>query len=198
MLARLLISCFSSPWRVKFLCQFGRLKIIRTTARSLWACYQYENSSSVAWNASFGGEPCFPHGMKGVFVSGEARVGKNCVIFQQVTIGSVMMPGAKALGGPILGNDVYIGAGAKIVGAVRIGDNVRIGANAVVHMDIGDNCVVVAGEQKVMQKEGVLDNRFYSYREGQWEYFSDGEYLRVEDGAVVSTLNAGRRDSFLR
>lgn len=38
--------------------------------------------------------PVFPHGMYGIFVSDGAEIGKNAVIFQQVTIGSNTLPTA--------------------------------------------------------------------------------------------------------
>jgi serine O-acetyltransferase len=117
----------------------------------------------VALSAVFKAVPVFPHGVKGIFVSGGARIGENCVIFQQVTIGSVTHPDAKRAGSPQIGDNVYIGAGAKIVGQVTVGDNVRIGANAVVYKDVPDNCVVVGGEQRVIQKSESLDNRFYVF-----------------------------------
>ena len=37
---------------------------------------------------------------------------------------------------PIIGDDVFIGAGAKILGAITVGDGARIGANAVVVSDV--------------------------------------------------------------
>jgi serine O-acetyltransferase len=60
------------------------------------------------------------------------RIGANCLIFQQVTLGT----GGKKPGVPTLGGRVDVGAGAKILGGVQIGDYVRIGANAVVLDDV--------------------------------------------------------------
>jgi serine O-acetyltransferase len=45
---------------------------------------------------------------------------------------------------PVLGNNIFIGAGAKVLGGIRVGNNVKIGANAVVVKDVSDN-VTVAG-----------------------------------------------------
>ena len=78
-----------------------------------------------------------PH-PNGVVIHPEAIIGPNCLIFQQVTIGSV--EGSRA---PIIGGHVDIGAGAKILGTVNIGDNVLIGANSVVLNDIKDDVTVV-------------------------------------------------------
>jgi serine O-acetyltransferase len=55
-------------------------------------------------------------------------------------------------GGPIIGNNVFIGAGAKIIGNIKIGNNVRIGASCVVVEDIPDNCTVVMHKPRIIQK----------------------------------------------
>ncbi|WP_280152737.1 serine acetyltransferase [Piscinibacter sp. XHJ-5] len=70
-----------------------------------------------------------PH-PNGVVIHPEARIGPNCLIFQQVTIGV-------ANGGvPSIEGHVDIGAGAKVLGAVTVHEHARIGANAVVVHDV--------------------------------------------------------------
>lgn len=78
-----------------------------------------------------------PHA-NGIVIHPDALIGPNCLIFQQVTIGT-RGPG----GAPQIGGHVDIGAGAKILGPVRIGNHVVIGANAVVLSDVPDNCMAV-------------------------------------------------------
>jgi len=78
-----------------------------------------------------------PH-PNGVVVHPDARLGPNCLLFQQVTIGTGAKPGV-----PILGGHVEVGPGAKILGGVTIGDHVLIGANAVVVSDVPDRSVAV-------------------------------------------------------
>jgi serine O-acetyltransferase len=89
--------------------------------------------------------PEFPHGPDGVFISQGAKIGKNCVIFQQVTIGSNTLKYSKGFG-----DNIYIGVGAKIIGNIKIGSNVRIGANAVVVTAIDDNCTVVVNLPRII------------------------------------------------
>ena len=80
-------------------------------------------------NCQIGGGLMLPH-PNGVVIAPEAVIGVNCIIFQQVTIGT-------ASGGyPTLGDDILVGAGAKILGAVKVGTGARIGANAVVLCDV--------------------------------------------------------------
>ena len=66
----------------------------------------------------------------GVVINTAVRGGSNIKIEHQVTIG------AQQRKSPILGDDIFIGAGAKIIGPVRIGNHVKIGANAVVTKNI--------------------------------------------------------------
>jgi serine O-acetyltransferase len=65
-------------------------------------------------------------------IIGCEQIGPNASILQNVTIGGH----AKHPGLPIIGSNVYIGAGAVILGGIRIADGVAIGANAVVLDDI--------------------------------------------------------------
>lgn len=110
--------------------------------------------------AQFQSNPILPHGLNGIHISSMAQIGKDCVIFQQVTIGSNTISGHKRWGSPVIGNNVYIGAGAKIIGHVIIGDNCRIGANAVVVKDMPANTVAIAAQTRFINHESVLDNHF--------------------------------------
>ena len=89
--------------------------------------------------------PNLPHHLNGIIIAEYAEIGKNCTIFQQVTIGEENGKAAK------IGDNVMIGAGAKIIGDVRIGSHVKIGANAVVLQDIPDGCTAVGVPAKVIK-----------------------------------------------
>ena len=116
--------------------------------------------SYIGYSAKFADIPLFPHGIMGVFISAGAEIGKNCVIFQQVTIGSNTLIDSERKGAPIIGDNCYIGAGAKIIGNVKIGNNCRIGANCVIVNDVPDNSVVVLNAPRIVRKEN-MDNRYY-------------------------------------
>lgn len=134
------------------------------------AMYQYKRLMR-EWNADIPittqieGILTFPHGISGIFISAGAHIGQNCVIFQQVTIGSNTLPDSKGVGVPSIGDNVYIGSGAKIIGGVHVGNNVRIGANCVVTRDVPDNCTVVLNAPRVIINENNIDNTFISLRE---------------------------------
>lgn len=135
--------------------------------------------SWIGLEAQLAGIPCFPHGFHGVFIPGDARLGKDVVIFQQVTIGSNTLNESDRAGAPVIGDHVYIGAGAKIIGKVTVGHHCRIGANAVVYEDMPPHSVAVQAPTRILQKAN-LDNRFYSRKpDGCWVYYQDGRW--VED-----------------
>ena len=82
----------------------------------------------------------------GVVINGSVRGGTNVKIEHQVTIG------AERRLSPVIGNDVFIGAGAKIIGSVTVGDGARIGANAVVVHDVASRTTVVGIPAKVVRR----------------------------------------------
>jgi len=86
--------------------------------------------ADIPLNVRLGGGLLIPH-PNGIVIHPDATIGPNCLIFQQVTIGT-------RAGGPppAIGGHVDIGAGAKIIGPVVIGDHAKIGANAVVLVDV--------------------------------------------------------------
>jgi len=131
----------------------------------------------------------------GIFISGGAKIGRNCVIFQQVTVGSNTLIDSKSLGAPSVGNNCYIGAGAKIIGNVTIGNNVRIGANAVVVSDVPDNAVVITTQQKIIKRDKLLNNHFYQKYNGQWRYYDEDEWCKVTDKNELHILNSTFQDA---
>ena len=86
--------------------------------------------ADIPLNCSLGGGLLLPH-PNGVVIHPKAKIGPNCLIFQQVTIGTRGDAGV-----PVLGGHVDIGAGARLLGGIRVGDHAVIGANAVVLCDV--------------------------------------------------------------
>ena len=77
------------------------------------------------------------------------RIGKNCWINHEVTIGH-----SKRGGRPTLGDNVIVNAGAKVIGPVTIGDNSVVGANAVVVKNVPPNCTVVGVPAYIVRRDG--------------------------------------------
>jgi serine O-acetyltransferase len=107
-----------------------------------WAVLRHRFWSAVSGadiplNCQIGGGLLLPH-PNGVVIHPAAHIGPNCLIFQQVTLGTRGGGGA-----PVLKGHVDIGAGAKLLGAVSVGEHATIGANAVVLTDVPAHGVAV-------------------------------------------------------
>jgi serine O-acetyltransferase len=81
----------------------------------------------------------------GVVINGNVRGGSNVYIEHQVTIG------AERRQTPVIGCDVFIGAGAKVLGNVVVGDGARIGANAVVVHNVPAHATAVGIPARVVK-----------------------------------------------
>lgn len=91
--------------------------------------------------------PSLPHGLHGVYISRYAHIGKNCRIYQNVTIGEVDHRA------PVIGDGCLIGAGAVVVGGIHIGQGAKIGAGAVVCEDVPDFATVVADRARIYERK---------------------------------------------
>lgn len=78
-------------------------------------------------------------------IIGAKRIGKNCRVSQQVTIGEDRDER------PTILDNVSILAGAVIVGGVTIGNNSVIGVNTTVFKDVPDNSTVYPPQSLVMK-----------------------------------------------
>lgn len=88
--------------------------------------------------------PILPHGPNGIIVGDDVKVGRECIIYHQVTI---------AAGNVSIGDRTLIGAGAKIMSNVHIGNQCRVGANAVVVEDMPDYSTCVMQKPRIIIKK---------------------------------------------
>jgi serine O-acetyltransferase len=107
-----------------------------------WATLRHRFWSAVSGaeiplNARIGGGLLIPH-PNGIVIHPGAVIGPNCLILQQVTLGTRVDSEA-----PVLGGHVDVGAGAKILGPLHIGAHAIIGANAVVLRNVPDGATAV-------------------------------------------------------
>jgi serine O-acetyltransferase len=91
------------------------------------------------------------HGM-GVVIGETAEIGKNVLLYHQVTLGGTSLSAGKRH--PTIGNNVLIGAGAKIFGPIMIGDNSQVGGGAVVIKNVPRDSVVVGNPGRVVRRAG--------------------------------------------
>jgi len=111
-------------------------------------CYRFWTvitGADIPINGSIGGGLSIPH-PNGIVIHPKAKIGVNCLIHQQVTIG-VSRKSNKA---PIIEGHVDIGAGAKIIGDITIGEHALIGANAVVVKDVPAYAIVAGIPAKII------------------------------------------------
>ena len=97
------------------------------------------SGADIPLNCQIEGGLLLPH-PNGVVIHPSARIGPNCLIFQQVTI----------VGEVQIGGHVDIGAGAKIIKKVSISDHARIGANAVVLCNVPTGATAVGVPAKIL------------------------------------------------
>lgn len=187
MLTSVLVRLAGGVWGLKGKCTTARTRWGRSLARIFYERHLARFGCWIGHTAQFASPPVLPHGFHGIFITGSARVGRNCVIFHQVTIGSNTLIDSKGRGAPVIGDDCYLGAGAKVIGAVRVGNNVRIGANCVVTQDVPDNSVVVAGAPRVISKER-LNNRYYSKKGGEWVYSNGSGWIKETSPEAIAAL----------
>lgn len=107
--------------------------------------------ASIPFTATIGRGTWFGCGGIGVVIHPRAIIGENCAIAQCVTVGG--RKGHPDV--PVLGNNVFVGAGAKVLGPITIGDNAIIGANAVVLNDVPANATAVGVPARIVKRNGL-------------------------------------------
>lgn len=116
----------------------------------LYKLYEAKHCAFLPLTNTIEGYVDFVHKPYGCFLSMNCKIGKNCVIMHHVTIGSNNVTKGTKGGAPVIGDNVFIGAGAKIIGDIKIGNNVKIGAGCIVVTDIPDNSTVVLGKARII------------------------------------------------
>jgi serine O-acetyltransferase len=173
-------------WKLRLKYNSGNV-FLKWLFRLIHKGYQYENNCYLPFNTVYLGPPNFFHGTSGIFISGDAVIGKNCSIFHQVTIGSNRLIDSKGFGSPIVGDNCLLGAGSKIIGKIKIGNNCRIGANCVVTDDIPDNCTVVPIKPLVLVKDNPV-NKVYSKSSIGWGYIENGGFVLEMNETVLASI----------
>ncbi|HLJ85099.1 MAG TPA: serine O-acetyltransferase [Candidatus Eremiobacteraceae bacterium] len=88
----------------------------------------------------------------GVVIGETAEVGRDCTLYQGVTLGGTSLQRGKRH--PTLEDGVVVGAGAIILGAITVGRGAKIAAGAVVVKDIPPDSTVVGVPGRVVFQNG--------------------------------------------
>jgi len=92
------------------------------------------------------------HGM-GVVIGETTKIGDNCVLFHNVTLGGTGKHKGKRH--PTIGNNVMIGTGAILLGPINVGNYVKIGANTFILMrNVPDNTTVAGTPGRIVKMNG--------------------------------------------
>jgi serine O-acetyltransferase len=94
----------------------------------------------------------------GIVLCGAVRIGHNCNIAQNVTLGTL---GNGKGGAPTIGNRVFIGAHSVLVGDVTVGDDAMICAGSVVNRPVPARAVVLGNPARVISYDGSFDYVLY-------------------------------------
>lgn len=100
--------------------------LIKSVAILQYRFWSVVTGAEIPMNTQIGGGLLIPH-PNGIVIHSDVKIGPNCLILQQVTIGAIDDSGT-----PQIAGHVDIGAGAKVLGPIEIGAHAKIGANAVV------------------------------------------------------------------
>jgi serine O-acetyltransferase len=126
------------------------------------------------------------HGM-GVVIGETAELGRDCHLYQGVTLGGTSTKRTKRH--PTLGDRVTVGAGASVIGAVTVGDNVRIGAGSVVVTNVPANATVVGVPGHIVAYHNPGNDTIERLPDPEWDRIEQLEG-RVRDlEAQLSTIS---------
>jgi serine O-acetyltransferase len=95
--------------------------------------------------SEIGPELCLVH-PRNILVDPAARIGRNCQIFHEVTIGT----NANNSGLPTIGDKCCVYAGARVLGGIAVGDQASIGPNCVVITNVPAGSAIAPAANRVI------------------------------------------------
>ena len=93
--------------------------------------------------------------LNGIVVNPDVVIGKNCNIYNGVTIGKEKR-GIRE-GCPTIADEGWIGANAIVVGRIQIGSDVLIAPGAYVNFDVPSHSIVLGNPAKIVAKENATE-----------------------------------------
>ena len=123
------------------------VQIIAVLQHHFWSILA---GTDIPINTQIGGGLLMPH-PNGIVMHPSVKIGPNCLILQQVTLGSNEEGET-----PVIEGHVDIGAGAKLFGNIHVGKHAKIGANAVVLTDVPEYATAVGVPAKIILKDPTI------------------------------------------
>ncbi|MDW2169816.1 hypothetical protein R7Z48_10280 [Vibrio sp. 1567] len=116
-----------------------------------YICNHLQNSHGVfiSPRSKFDSSLCLRHPV-GIVIGDGVTIGKNVIIYQNVTLGGARVGDAELNNYPTVGEGTVVFSGAIVIGKIHIGKNCVIGANSVVLSDIPENCIVAGSPAKII------------------------------------------------
>ena len=138
-------------YKISRWCYLHHLKPIAFIAKTMGI---FLFKASIPYEADIGPGTKLMHRGLGIVIHENTKIGKNCIIYHQVSIGSAS-PKKEVKIKVEIGDNVVIGSGAKIItkNKLVIGNNAKIGANAVVSQDIPAHALAVGNPVQIKQKK---------------------------------------------
>ncbi|NND03761.1 MAG: serine acetyltransferase [Acidimicrobiia bacterium] len=143
----LFVNRFATTVRAKFTSRPARAPFA-LIYRAMFRHCRNVYGMKIDYTATIGRRLLIEHHM-GIAVHPNARIGDDCVLRQNVTLGMLSRPNYSAA--PVLGDRVDVGAGAQILGAIRVGDDAVVGANAVVVRDVPDGWAALGNPARIVR-----------------------------------------------
>jgi serine O-acetyltransferase len=121
-------------------------------ARMLSALARFLTGVEIHPAARIGRRLFIDHGT-GVVIGETARVGDDCVLFHNVTLGGTGKHRGKRH--PSVGDHVFIGTGATLLGPISVGRGAKIGAGSFICMrDVPPDCTAVGAPARIVVRGG--------------------------------------------
>lgn len=133
---------------------YKKLKL-RLLARIISQIVRFFTGVEIHPAAEIDGGLFIDHGA-GVVIGETTVIGKNCTLYQGVTLGGTGKDTGKRH--PTLEDNVMVSAGAKVLGPITIGKGSKIGSGSVVLKDVPSDCTVVGIPGRVVKRHGVRTN----------------------------------------
>lgn len=133
----------------------GLYKLLLFFVSIIYKHNQYKTGIQLPFGTPICGGLLFTH-FGTIIIHYEAQIGKNCTIFQGVTIGSM-----RGRGVPKIGDNCVLFSGARIIGDITLGDNVVVGAGSVVVKDVPNNSTVAGVPSKILSQNGEQISKLY-------------------------------------